>query len=83
MAVKDGWHKVWNYDLCVEDGKVVRAVKTDSNGGRLPAALYMNEYKYNPFQCKMISTGTLINVGWGIDFNNIKSGIYRGYYFVR
>lgn len=34
--MKNGWHKVYGYDVYVEDGKILRGVDTDANGSQIP-----------------------------------------------
>ena len=40
MKIKDGWHKIKGYEVYVENGRVVRGVKEDINGGEVPAYPY-------------------------------------------
>ena len=37
--MKDGWHIVRGLEVYIENGLVIRGIKTDSNGGRVTAYL--------------------------------------------
>lgn len=49
--MKDGWHTVKGYEVYVEDGKILRGVKNDTNGSRVPAYPYKWESTNNAW-CK-------------------------------
>lgn len=38
--IKDGWHIIKGCEVYVENGRVIRGVKNDINGGRVPAYPY-------------------------------------------
>lgn len=40
MKIKDGWHIIKGYEVYVENGRVIRGVKEDINGGEIPAYPY-------------------------------------------
>ena len=49
--VKDCWHVIKGSEVYVEGGKILRGVKNDTNGSRVPAYPYKWESKYNAW-CK-------------------------------
>ena len=65
-TMKDGWHKISGFDVYVEDGKIIRGTKEDSNGSIIPA------YPYRA--CK--------EGGWDLEqymtVNAFRAGVYRG-----
>lgn len=45
----DGWHTLGGEEVYIEDGKIQRAVKLDSNGSYVPAQVY--RWLGNPYNC--------------------------------
>ena len=71
-VTESGWHTVSGRDLYVNnEGKVVRAMKTDSNGSYVPAQIYCWTAKYN---CWTNAQGT--------SFETVRRGIYDKRYEV-
>lgn len=70
--VKDGWHTYRGRELYVENDIVLRAVKTDCNGGLVPASIYKwsNEYR------------CWVNYGGNVTYRTAKDGIRSGRYEV-
>lgn len=48
---KDGWHKIKGCEVFVENGKVVRGIRLDSNGERVTAYPYKYDSTYSTW-CK-------------------------------
>ena len=65
--IKNGWHILHGYEVAVDAGKIVHAVKTDQNGGRVPAAVYRWSDKYRAWCQEM-----------PISFSAAASGMRRG-----
>lgn len=66
--IKDGWHKVYNEDVYVENGKVVRGVKKDYNGSEITC--YPYEYDKNQ-DC-------WINISGKATLSSYRSGRKKG-----
>lgn len=66
--VKDGWHEIRDCEVYVEDGYVIRAIKSDPYGGLLPAAPYKRTGHGWVNMCRKVTLDTL------------RSGIRRGSY---
>ena len=43
--VSDGWHDIAGYRVYVEDGKVMRGIKRDYNGGIVSASVYRGSWR--------------------------------------
>ena len=72
--VKDGWHKVKEYSLYVEDGRVLRATKPDPqsfSGGYLPAQIYVWDARNHVWTNAR-----------GVKYSTARNGIYKGTYGV-
>lgn len=69
---KDGWHIICGYDVYVEDGMVVRAIKTDVNGWMVPASVYARDRK----------NGGWTNVYREVKAETFRRGMYEGRYIV-
>lgn len=61
--VKDGWHKVYGYDVWVEDGWAVRGLGSD---GRRPLDIYT------------VSKNTGYDFCDGVKLDALRRGIRRG-----
>lgn len=67
----DGWHTIGGYDVRVEDGYVMNAVKT-VNGGEVPAAPYCYVPKYHCW----------VDVYGQVKAETFRRGMYEGRYIV-
>jgi len=64
--MKDGWHVVRGLEVYIENGLVIRGIKTDSNGGRVTAYLYRK------------ARGGGWNKDEGMTVAALKAGLIRG-----
>ena len=69
----DGWHKVHQYEVYVENGYVKRAVKKDHNGSRVTAY----PYKYNQKQ------RASVNVSGEVKLETLRKGLKDGPYSIQ
>ena len=65
-SMKDGWHVVRGLEVYIENGLVIRGIKTDSNGGRVTAYLYRK------------ARGGGWNKDEGMTVAALKAGLIRG-----
>lgn len=70
IMIKDGWHKIYNFDVYVEDDRVLRGIKKDRNGGEVTA------YPYSA--CK---TGGWDNAS-GVKVDTFRRGLKDGRYIL-
>lgn len=70
-TIKDGWHNVKGFDIYVENGLVVRAMKYDYNNNLVSAQVYVWDSRDRIW----------INAK-GTKFSTVKNGIYKGNYGV-
>lgn len=40
MKIKDGWRRIKGFEVYIEDGRVIRGIREDVNGGRYSAYPY-------------------------------------------
>lgn len=66
--LKDGWHVVYNEDVYVENGKVVRGVTKDYNGSEVTSYPYEYNKDYNCW----------VNVSGRVTLSSYRAGYNRG-----
>jgi hypothetical protein len=66
--IKDGWHVVYNEDVYVENGKVVRGVTKDYNGSEVTSYPYEYNKDYNCW----------VNISGEVTLSAYRAGRKRG-----
>ena len=71
--MSETWVRVKGYDVCIDEaGRVLRAVKLDSNGNGIPAA----PYRWSKPYCAWVNAT-------GVKITTLRAGMSRGTYQIR
>ena len=64
--IKDGWHKLYDYEVCVENGIVTHGTKEDINGSLVPAYPYRWDKYYKCW------------INENVNYSTLRKGIKNG-----